>query len=77
MQVSISVEGTDLANVLVNGIVPRNIFAAHLSRAILNIVASFGPWSEGYGFPLVSVHLSAPMVDSPVMDFSDHQLRGE
>lgn len=43
MQVSISLEGTDLANVLVNGAVLRIIFTAHLSRALLNIITSFGP----------------------------------
>ena len=60
LHVSISVQGNDLATVLVNDLIPHNTFTADLSRSIMSVVAAYGPWSSGYGLPLLDLQVAAP-----------------
>lgn len=62
MQVSISIQGSDLANVFINDFVPRSIFTRYLSRYIMNVVAAYGPWSSGYGLPHIATQYPIPQI---------------
>ena len=58
--VSISVEGNELATVLTSDLIPRNVFTAYLSRSIMSVVATFGPWSVAYGLPPLEFQTPSP-----------------
>ena len=64
LHVSISVQGNDLANVLINGTIPRSTFTSYLSGSILSVVAAYGPWSAGYGLPPLSLQTATPSLFS-------------
>lgn len=62
LQVNISVLGNDIANVLINDLVPRNVFTAYLSRSIMNVVFAFWPWSSGCGLPSLATQVAMPPI---------------
>ena len=68
MNVSISVEGNELATVLTSDLIPRNIFTAYLSRSIMSVVAAFGPWSSRYGLPPLEFQIASPRAILGVAD---------
>ena len=60
LQVSITVEGSELTTVSASDLIPRNIFTEYLSRSILSVVAAYGPWSSGYGLPPLQLQVTPP-----------------
>ena len=66
LNVSISIQGNDLATVLVNEVIPRSIFTAYLSRSILSLTAAFGPWRAGYGLPPLDLQMTVPQISFQV-----------
>lgn len=62
LQVSLSLPGMNMTQVLISDSIPRNLFTNYLSRSIRSVVAAFGPWSAGYGLPPISAQYLAPPV---------------
>jgi len=60
LHVSISVEGNELTNVLASDLIPHNIFTEYLSRSILSVVSTYGPWSSGCGLPPLELQVTPP-----------------